>query len=495
MPCAAAIEPTATAILLLVFATLILFSVLFSRTLNRLGIPVVLLFLFLGMLGGSEGVGGVHFDDYNLAFRFGTIALILILFDGGLNTAQSAIRRSLLPSGLLATLGVALTSGVVALAARLFGIPWGESILIGVIVSSTDAAAVFAVLRGGSVRVKDPARSTLEVESCINDPMAVLLTVTAVELMRSNTGFSPVLLLQLPAQLIIGGGVGALIGFTGRWLLNRVTLSTAGLYPVTTLAIAFLAFGLATIVHGSGFLAVFTAGAILGNGLLPYKAGLTRVHDAVAWFAQVAMFLMLGLLSFPSRLIDVAGIGLALGLVLAFLARPIATAVCLLPLRWKPREIGYTAWIGIRGAVPIILATIPIMSGIPGAERVFDVVFFIVVLSAIIPGASIIPITRMLRLEDKRVAEPAALLEMHSRRRMDGDIFVYRIDPSTAACGAALIDISFPDHASILLIVRDDALLPARGKTTIQAGDFVYVFCKPEDEPHIGLILGPTTRA
>lgn len=488
----AAAEPTATALLLLVFAILILFSVLFSRTLNRVGVPVVLLFLLLGMLGGSEGIGGVHFDDYNLAFRFGTIALILILFDGGLNTAQSAIRRSILPAGLLATAGVVLTAGVVALAARLFGLAWSEAILIGVIVSSTDAAAVFAVLRGGSIRVKDPARSAIEVESCINDPMAVLLTVTAVEVLRSTTPISPWLLLQLPAQLIIGGAVGAIVGAAGRFTLSRVTLSTAGLYPVATLAIAFLAFGLATVAHGSGFLAVFTAGAILGNGSLPYKAGLTRVHDAVAWFAQVAMFLMLGLLSFPSRLLDVAGIGLALALVLAFLARPIAVAACLAPLGWKRSDLIYTGWIGIRGAVPIILATIPIMSGIPGSERVFDVVFFIVALSAIVPGASIIPVTRALGLEDERRPQPSALLEVHSRRRMDGDFYIYRIDPSTAVCGAALAEVSFPENASILLIVRDDTLLPARGRTTIQPGDFIYVFCRPEDEPHIGLLFGPT---
>ena len=485
-------EPIATAVLLLIFGALIAFSVLFTRALDRIGVPVVLLFLVLGMLGGSEGIGGILFEDYELAFRLGTIALVLILFDGGLNTARSSIRRSLGPAGVLATLGVAASAGIVALAARAFSLPWGEALLIGAIVSSTDAAAVFAVLRGGSVRVKEPVRSTLEVESCINDPMAVILTVTVVESLRTGTPPSVWMLVLIPAQLIIGGAVGSLVGLAARWTLNRVTLTTSGLYPVATLAVAFLAFGAATLAQGSGFLAVFAAAAVLGNGPLPYKSGLTRVHDAIAWFAQVSMFLMLGLLSFPSHLLAVSGTGLALGLVLAVLARPVAAAVCVLPFGWRGANVLYASWVGIRGAVPIILATIPIMAGISGAEHVFNIVFFIVVVSTIVPGASIVPLTRKLGLADGAAPTPAAALEMHSRKRLSGEIRIYRIDPSVAVCNAKLSEIAFPDNAAVLLVVRGDDLIPARGSTRLQEGDFAYIFCHAADEPAIGLLFGRT---
>lgn len=485
-----AAEPRATAVLLLVFGALILCSVLFSRTLNRVGVPVVLLFMVLGMLGGSEGIGGVHFEDYELAFRLGTIALVLILFDGGLNTARSSIRASLLPASVLATVGVVITAALLAGIARLFGLSWAQAALVGAIVSSTDAAAVFAVLRGGSVSVKDPVRSTIELESCINDPMAVILTVTLVEVLKAGTPPTWWILLLVPMQLAIGAGVGVLMGFLGRWLLHRTHFATVGLYPAATLAIAALTFGIATMVYGSGFLAVFAAAAVLGNGPLPYKAGLTRVHDAVAWFAQVSMFLMLGLLSFPSRLVGVAGVGLALGLALALVARPVAVAACLGLLGWKRKQIVYTGWIGIRGAVPIVLATIPIMSGLPTAEHVFDIVFFIVVISALAPGASIIPVTRYLGFEDSRKPVPTALLELHTRRRLDGEIFVYQVSPTTTVCDATLSEIVFPEYASVLLIVRGDTLLPARGPTRLREGDFVYVFCKPSEEPIVGLLFG-----
>lgn len=484
-------EPVTTAVVLLTFGALIVSSVLFTRALYRIGVPVVLLFLVLGMIGGSEGLGGLQFDDYETAYRLGTVALVLILFDGGLNTAHSSIRRSLAPAGMLATLGVLATAGIVALFARFFGLAWGEAMLIGAIVSSTDAAAVFSMLRGGSLRVREPVRSTIEVESCINDPMAIILTVTVVDMLRTGAGVDIWAFLAVPSQLLIGGLVGAGVGYAARWMLNRVTLGTSGMYPVATLAVAFIAYGLGTIAYGSGFLAVFIASAVLGHGPLPYKDGLTRVHDAVAWFAQVSMFLMLGLLAFPSRLLDVAGTGLLLGLVLAFLARPLAAGLCLLPFRWQRKEIAYTSWVGIRGAVPIVLATIPIMAGIPGAERVFDIVFFIVVLSAIVPGVSIILLTRKLGLNDEQLPPPGASIEIHSRRRLDGQIHIYRITPTVAACGASLAEVLFPEDASVVLVVRGDEPIPARGATRLQEGDYVYVFCRSEVEPSVGLLFGP----
>jgi len=488
-------EPGATALFLLVFGVLMAFSVLFTRALDRIGVPVVLLFLVLGMIGGSEGLGGLAFDDHALAFRLGVVALILILFDGGLNTSHTRIRRAATPAGVLAVVGVAGTAGVMALIGRLLGLTWGEALLVGAIVSSTDAAGVFAVLRGGSLRVRERVRSTIELESCINDPMAVILTVAMVEVVRRGTAPSWWLLLEVPWQLVSGAAVGIGAGFATRWLLNRARITTGGLFPVVTLACAFISFGAATAVSGSGFLAVFAAAAVLGNGPLPYKAGLTRVHDAIAWFSQVSMFLMLGLLVFPSHLVSVAGVGLLLGLALALVARPLVVAACLAPFRWPAREIAYIAWVGIRGAVPIVLATFPVMADIPGAERIFNIVFFIVVVSALVPGASIVPMTRRLGLDEPGPPAPAAALEMHSLRPLNGIVRVYHINPSVAVCGARLSEVPFPEGAAVTLVVRGDELLAARGSTRLLAGDHVYVFCRPEDEPSIGLLFGQSLGA
>ncbi|MFI4871077.1 MAG: potassium/proton antiporter [Phycisphaerales bacterium JB061] len=487
-------EPAASAVLLLVFGLLMAFSVFFTRTLDRLGVPVVLLFLGLGMLGGSEALGGVSFDNHAFAYRIGTIALILILFDGGFNTSYRAIRESALPSGLLATLGVLLTAGLMAGVARLLGMNWPEALLLGAIVSSTDAAAVFAVLRGGGLQIKKRPRRILEVESCINDPMAVILTVAMIEVVGGGN-VSPLMLVALvPLELVVGAAIGIGIGLAGRWLLARLRIRSSGLFPVATLACGFVAYGLATLFWGSGFLAVFAAGTVLGNGSLPYKAGLARVHDAIAWLSQVTMFLMLGLLVFPSKLLPVAGQGLVLGLALALVARPLATWLCLLPMRLPANEVKYICWVGLRGAVPIILAMFPVMADIPGADRIFHIVFFIVVVSAIVPGASIVPSTRWLGVGDREAPSPSAAIEMHSLQNLDGEIRVYHIESTVAACGATFAEIQFPEHASAILVVRGTELIAARGKTRIQENDHVYIFLKPQDEPYIGLLFGNHTE-
>lgn len=494
MPLALA-EPNATALLLAVFGLLMTVSVLFTRTFDRFGIPIVLIFLVLGMLGGSEGIGGVQFNNFDTAFRLGTTALVLILFDGGLNTSWKSIQRSAGPAGVLATFGVVGTAGTLALIGRALGLMWSEALLIGAIVSSTDAAAVFAVLRGGSLRVQERVRSVLEVESCANDPMAVILTVAIVSIVQRGSqnadgSWAMQLLVTVPVQLVVGAVVGVLVGFATRWVLARTRLSTVGLYPVITLASAFIAFGAATLLFGSGFLSVYAAGVVLGNGPLPFRAGLTRVHDAVAWMSQVSMFLMLGLLVFPSKLLSVASVGLLLGLGLALVARPLVVLLCMLPFRWPLREVAYISWVGIRGAVPIILGTFPVMAEIPGGERLFHIVFFIVVVSALIPGASIVPLTRRLKLDDPLPPTPAAALELNSLRPLHGEIHVYHIEPTVAACGVPLSEIRFPEGAAAFMVVRGDEVMAARGYTVLQPGDHVYIFCRPGDEAQIGLLFG-----
>ncbi len=487
----ASIEPNATATLLVVLGFLLAACAVFTRALDRAGIPVVLIFMVMGMVGGSEGLGRIQFDNFDMAYRLGTVALVMILFDGGMNTTWRSIRLSAGPAGVLATFGVVGTAGTLALAGRALGLPWREAVLVGAIVSSTDAAAVFAVLRGGSLKLKERVGSIIEVESCLNDPMAVILTLGAVQVFLADEPVSLwLLLVTVPVQLLVGAIVGAAFGYLTRLILIRARLGTGGLFPVVTIGCALLSYGAATLVMGSGILAVFVSGLIVGNEALPYKPGLRRIHDALAWMSQVSMFLMLGLLVTPSDLIPVAGIGLLLGLVLAGIARPLAVIVCMLPFGGSKRETGYISWVGLRGAVPIILATFPTMAGLPEGGRVFHIVFFIVVFSALVPGASILPLARRLRLNQTSGPEPAAALELNSLKQLHGDIRVYLIQPSVLACGATLAEISFPPGASAILVMRGDQLLAARGPTRLLEGDHVYVFCKPQDEPLIGLILG-----
>jgi potassium/hydrogen antiporter len=483
-------EPGATAVLLVIFGLLVAFSVLFSPTIDRLGIPVVLLFIVLGMIGGSEGIGGLFFDDYSLAVRLGTVALVLILFDGGLNTSLVSVRSVAAPASILATAGVVLTAGLLTLAARFFGLQWREAMLLGAVVSSTDAAAVFAVLRGGRLQLQPRVGRTIEVESCVNDPMAVILTLTLIEAFSAGAPSWPMVLLAVPVQLGVGAGIGILFGRVGRFLLARVRIPTVGLYPVLTLALAFLSFGAATLAFGSGFLAVFVTGLVMGSENLPYRHGLARVHDALAWLSQVTMFLMMGLLVFPSQLLPVAGMGLLLALVLAFVARPLAVFLCLFPFRLPMREVVYVAWIGLRGAVPIVLATFPVLAQVPGAMTVFNLVFFVVVASTLIPGATIRPVTRWLRLSTPERPLPAAVLEINSTMTLGGELVSFLIDPSVAVCGAYLRDIEFPAGAAVVLVVRGRNLIAPRGQTKIEPLDHVYVFFQPQDRPTIELLFG-----
>lgn len=483
-------EPIASALLLVAAGILLGASVLIGRFFDRWGVPAALLFLLLGVLAGSEGVGRIPFDDYELAYRLGTTALVLILFDGGLNTRVSSLRRAVAPASVLATVGVAITAALVALFARLIGLSWGEAVLLGAVVSSTDAAAVFAILRGGGIHLRDRLGSTIEFESGANDPMAVILTaaITFHLLGQQPVGWS--LLWAVPIQLVLGVAMGFAIGYLGRVVLLRARLSTAGLFPALTLGLAFLAYGAATLINGSGFLAVYVAAIIIGNGPIPYANGLRRIHDAVAWVCQIGMFLMLGLLVFPSQLLPKFWVGLGIALFLAFVARPIAVAICLAPFRFGKKEAAFVGWVGLRGAVPIILATFPVLRGAPGAVEVFNIVFFVVLVNALLPGATVRRVARWLNLERDEPPTPNAAIEINSMQPLKGEVLRFFIDPTLAVSGATLSQIHFPEGAGAVLVVRGDELLAARGGTTLQPGDHVYVFCRPEDRPYMELLFG-----
>jgi cell volume regulation protein A len=443
------------------------------------------------MLAGSEGLGGIEFDDYHFSFRIGVLALALILFDGGLNTPLSAVRRAAAPAGVLATVGVAGTAVLVAAGAHFLGASWSEALLLGAVVSSTDAAAVFAVLRGSGLQLKRRVGVTLEVESGINDPVAVILTTVLTEnLLTPGSVEGWRIPAEIVVQLAMGGAVGTGVGYGGRYLLSRLSLPTGGLYPVMTLALGLVAFGLATLVHGSGFLSVYLAGLLLGNGPLPYRAGLLRVHDALAWLSQVGMFLILGLLIYPSRLLDVAPVGLAIALLLAIAVRPLVVWLCLVPFKYPQREVLYIGWVGLRGAVPIVLATFPVLAGAPGAERLFDVVFFIVVANALVPGATVAWVTQRLGLQSKEPPAPQAVLAIESRQPLKGELMSFYIDEALLVTGVPLKDLEFPEESAVAMIVRGDHIVPPKAGTTLQPGDHVYVIARPEDRPLIQLMFG-----
>lgn len=485
-------ELVATAAMLAVVGILLAISVLFGRAVERVRMPVVLVFLGIGMLAGSEGLGGIGFENYALAYRLGTVALALILFDGGLNTPKAAFREALGPAATLATAGVVLTAGIMAAGGRLLGMPWPVALVLGAVASSTDAAAVFSVLRGGGIQLRRRLGVTLELESGLNDPMAVILTTVLVSnLVAPGTLSWWRVPLDVLRELSLGAVAGLAIGYAGRALLSRMQLAAGGLYPALTLALAALAFGLPTLIGGSGFLAVYIAAVIIGNGHLPYRSGLLRVHDAIAWLAQIAMFLMLGLLVFPSRLVEVALPGLALSAILVAFARPIAAAICLLPWRMSPRETAYVGWVGLRGAVPIVLATFPVLAGAPGADRLFALVFFIVVVSTLVQGGSIPWLTRYLGLFESAPPPPPAAIEIASLQPLDGQVQSFFIAAESAAAGAKIGDLPFPETMSVMLVVRGQALIPPRGATVIEPGDHVFILAQKPDDVMLNLIFGP----
>jgi cell volume regulation protein A len=414
----------------------------------------------------------------------------LILFDAGLQTPVTMVRRYLRPALALATAGVLITAVLFALVARLLGFGWLEALLLGAIVSSTDAAAVFSVLRAGGVELHERVGAILEVESGLNDPMAVLLTITLTEAIAKGEPLNVMTLVSVVVDLAIGTAAGLAMGKLAVIVLRRVQLTIAGLYPVLTIGIALLTFGVTTLVHGSGFLAVYLAAIVIGDAKLPYRDALVRIHDFIAWGGQVAMFVVLGLLAFPSRLASVAVPGVVLAAFGSIIARPLAVAVCLLPFRYRPREIAYVGWVGLKGAVPIVLACIPVMAHTPGAHRIFDLVFFVVVVSAALQGSTVRWLTLKLRLGRGSPRARRASLEITATKPLQSELIVFEIDEASAVAGVAVVEIPFPDGAAAMLIIRGDELIVPRGNTVLEPGDVVHVFCRAADRALLELLFG-----
>ncbi len=441
--------------------------------------PGLLLFLFVGMAIGSDGLGWIDFEDYELARRIGIIALALILFEGGLTSGLLEIRPVLTSALSLAIVGTIVTAIVTGFAAVwLFDLSTLDGLLLGSVLAATDGAAIFALLRGSTLKRR--LATTLEGESGFNDPIAVLLVLGFIEwLQHDDYGIADMAVLFV-RQLGIGLVVGVAVGVAAVWALRRVTLATAGLYPVATLAVAALAFGGADALHGSGFLAVYLAGLALGTAGIPAQQTVTSFHQGLAWVGQVSMFVALGLLVFPSHFDEVAVRGTVLALVLVFVSRPVAVAVATLPMRFTWPERVVLAAAGLRGAVPVVLATFPVIEGVSGSTRLFDVVFFAVLLSTIIQGTTFEPGARWLGATTSEPALPRPLAEAGTIRRLGAEVLEYPVGPEDAVVGARVRDLGLPREAVVNVIVRGEEAIPPRGSTILRAGDRLHVLLRSE---------------
>jgi cell volume regulation protein A len=403
--------PGFTALAMTVGGLLLAASCLMSRVGARLGVPVSLMFLGVGMAAGCDGPGGIEFDDFSLSYAAGTVALAAVLFAGGLQTHVHTLRGAVAPASVLATVGVLGIASLTALGGHWFGLPWKEAWLVGAIVASTDASAVFGVLQG--MALPQRVSRTIELESGLNDPVAVILTIAMTSQMLGEPASISSLAWQAAYQLVVGAAFGVVVGWLAQMLLARVQLPSPALTPVLTLGCALVAFGAPAALGGSGFLAAYLAGMMVGNSPAAQRSHLVCVHDSLSWLSQVSMFLLLGLLVNPSELPHVMWMGLLLALFLAFVARPLTVYLCLLPFRFPWRERLFISWVGLRGAVPIILATLPVLQSegasphMVEALDVFDIVFFVVVVSAIVPGATVKPLARWLKLDETTAAAPS----------------------------------------------------------------------------------------
>lgn len=455
---------------------LVLISVLVSKISDRFGIPTLLLFLILGMLAGSEGLGGIYFDDPALAQFISVIALVIILFSGGFSTEWRQIRSALKESALLATLGVLITALVVGLFAKvLLNLPLLESLLLGSIVSSTDAAAVFSVLRSKGISLKGKLKPLLELESGSNDPMAIFLTVGLIRLISQPDLPALSLIGLFFQQMLIGAALGYAMGRAMVFLVNRLKLGYEGLYPVLTLSLVFLTFGLTAVIGGSGFLAVYLAGIVLGHYSFIHKRSLQRFHDGLAWIMQIAMFLTLGLLVFPSRLVPSMGLALLIAGCLMFIARPVSIFLGLLPSQLGWREKTFISWVGLRGAAPIILATFPLLAGLEQADLIFNVIFFIVLTSVLLQGTSIPLAARWLRVDAPATPKRLYPIEYTPVDGLRSELKELPIPLGSHLGGKAIVELGLPDDFLIVLVARDADFLVPSGGTTLRDGDTLLV--------------------
>lgn len=456
---------------------------------DRIRIPGLLLFLGLGMLAGTDGLGQIDFTDAELTRTLGTIGLTLIIFEGGLTAGWREIRPVLGTAVSLAIVGTILTALIGGLAAKLiFGLDTLQAMLVGSAIAATDSAAIFAVLRGSQLE-RSLARS-LEGESGMNDPIALLLVIGFIDWIQ-DPGYGILdMAVSLGIKLAVGIAVGLLLGKLTADLLRRIDLPTEGVFPVLTIAVAGIAYGTAEIAHGSGLLAVYLTALAVGDVRMPARRTIIAFHQGLSWVAQITLFFVLGLLVLPSALDDIAIKGILLSAALIFVARPAAAYLASLPAPFNTRERLMLGWAGLRGAAPIWLATFPVTAGVASGERLFNIVFFVVVTSALVQGATFEPLAKRLGLTTEEPALPQRLLESGRIQRLGGEVIAHRIAEGDAAEGHLVRELGLPREALVSVIAREGQAIPPRGSTQLKVGDELHILVRRGEQEQVEGLTG-----
>ena len=464
--------------LFLLSGTLIALSILASRLSSIFGLPLLIIFLALGMLAGEDGILGIQFDNYSVAFVIGHLALAMILLDGGMRTRLKTFRVGFKPALSMATIGVFITSGVVGVIAMwIFNLTLVEGLLIGAIVGSTDAAAVFSMLRGQGININERVGATLEIESGTNDPMAIFLTLMFIQLLISdeNTVLGNVLFFL--QQFGFGIGIGLLGGWLVKRLLARLELMP-GLYSLLALALGFSIFGLASWMGGSGFLAIYLCGLMIGSENTRQLQHILPVYDGLAWLSQIGLFLVLGLLVTPTELMEYALPSLVIALALIFIARPLAVILSVKPFfKFRWREIGFISWVGLRGAVPIVLAIFPVIGGVDNAPMYFNVAFAVVLLSLLIQGGTLLPMAKWMRVQIPKKASPRQRGSLGILPERDFEMFVYKVENQRLDDQPIRL-LRFPSGAMISALFRHEEMIHPKGSTRLKLGHSLCVISR-----------------
>jgi potassium/hydrogen antiporter len=460
------------------FAVLLIVGVLTTKFSSQLGLPSLVFYIIVGMVLSNF----IYYDNAFLTQLFGILALVVILFEGGMQTKWNHVRTVIVPSFSLATIGVFVTTLVVGICAKyILGVTWLEGFLFGAIVGSTDAAAVFAVI--GNKNVKKRLASTLEAESGTNDPMAVFLTISLIELIQVPESSPLSMLVGFFWQMGLGLVMGFIMGKATVWSINRINLDSSGLYPILSLAFAIFTYSSTALLKGSGFLAVYVMAVLVGNSDLPFRHSIFRFNEGFAWMMQILMFILLGLLVFPHQLLDIFWEGIVLSILLMFLARPVGVFLSTIRMDFTLKEKIFISWSGLKGAVPIVLATYPMIAGLENSQLLFNVVFFVVLTSALIQGATISPLAKKFGLsEGEKITAPHSL-ELVSMGKTNTEIIEIHVEEGSYALNKPIYQLNLPEDTLISAIIRGDKVITPKGNTRLQQGDIIYVLVtKPKRE-------------
>jgi cell volume regulation protein A len=460
----------------MIVSLIILASVVASKLAVRFGVPALLLFILIGMGIGSEGFGGVEFDNPKLTQSVGVVALVFVLFSGGLDTHWRDVQTVAKESLLLSTLGVGITALSIGWLAHMFlEFTWEGGILLGATMASTDAAAVFSVLRGKNVNLKGKLKSILEVESGSNDPMAVFLTLGMIELLNANNAQAIDLLPLFIIQMTVGVLMGVIVGSLMLFAINHLRLEHDGLYPALTMGFVLLCYGLTSSLDGNGFLAIYITGLVVGRKDFIHKNSLQDFHDGLAWLMQITMFILLGLQVFPSRLFDVAGEGLFIAIFVILAARPLSVFIVLFPLRISVEEKLFISWVGLRGAAPIILATFSQIADVRLPVPIFDLVFFVVLISVSLQGTTIVPVARWLGVYEAEKPQKTLLTQIKQGSKINDYLFEINVPKHSAIIGKQIINLDLPTGALIVLITRESEIIVPQGHTVMEDNDQILI--------------------